>query len=181
MKYFLTFLLFSSIISCKSVKLHHDNKDKPVQSITINQDACPEGMDCSVELLKNKAISYQTEASTGKLYPVFVMDSASRVLKFTFTKAVQDKQVMDAGYKEEIIFEWPKSKSELNLQDVNMQKVHFLFGRFCFCPRNTVGYFKVKQGTLKIDLQGHLSFSFKNDRDLPQRIHEFSAAIDYVD
>jgi len=155
--------------SCKSTKNNSRTK-LDISKITLGT-GCPDRATCVAEIKPNTRIDYKTETSTGKLNPEFMPDSTQNVVKIEFS-VNQDKKVMDAQYRELVYFEVPKNVSELSLQDEALQNVHFLFGRFCFCARETVGYFKVNSGKLKFK-DGEFSIHVKNGK-APQKLRSIS-------
>jgi hypothetical protein len=54
--------------------------------------------------------------------------------------------------------------------DKELKDITFLYGRFCYCQKNSVGYVKVDNGRLKIE-NGQMRFQFKNGK-IPQIIDE---------
>lgn len=171
MRFFIAILiLVISLNSCKSTQ--STNKETlNVKTISL-KDGCPDNGDCAFEVMKNTQMRFQKEESTGKLQPKFETDSTQNVIKFTFDKN-QDQAAVDGQYREEVYFELPKGKSVLNLKDGELSQVHFLYGRFCFCSRNSTGYFKVDNGKLKVK-NGKLSFDFENGQ-VPQVLGKVSA------
>lgn len=168
MKKFLAIMLVFSLNACKTTQNTKDNKQQKLdfKEVTI-ENGCLKGGECSFTVMPNKSISLQTEETTGMLYPKFETDSTMNVVKFKFEKDT-DKKMMDAQYREEVIFEVPKTKSVLDLKDEDLANVHFTYGRFCFCARGSVGYFKVKKGKLTIE-NGKISFEFENGQ-VPQKL-----------
>lgn len=165
MRYLVCTILILSLLGCKSQK-----NEKPqhlnIDSVNIEEGCVDKkGISCEVEILKNKAISFKTEESTGKLQKEFVDDENSNVIAFNFQNN-PDKAVMDAQYREEIIFEVSKTKAELDLTDDELQNVNLIFGRFCFCDRSQVGYFKINKGHLKIK-DGKITIDF-DSANIPQ-------------
>lgn len=169
MKHLFTFLVVISIISCGSSK----KTPKNIQPQSINiVEGCPEKTDCQVEILENKKINFRHEEVTGKEFPEFVEDNSSSVVKITMDLNT-DAKMVDGQYREEIIFEWPKNKSKLNLENEALQDVEFLYGRFCFCDKEQVGYFKISDGKLKIE-KGKIDIQFENSKNIPQRVKQIS-------
>lgn len=131
-----------AFFSCQSRK----ETSVSVNPINIHvQYGCPVDGDCVATIIKNKRISYQKEKSSGGFFPKLKSDSTVNVVKVVFNKN-KDKAAVDGEYREEILFDWPKSKQVLKLTNQKLQEINFLYGRFCFCASNTVGYFKVDRG-----------------------------------
>lgn len=136
-------------------------------------NSCPEKADCKVEILKNKAIDLKKEEATGKLHPEFVEDSTKTVIKISMDINA-DGAMVDAQYREEVLFEWNHNNDKINLENEDLNKASVTFGRFCFCDKDQVGYFKISEGNLEMN-QGKLQLNFKTPSNLPQQMKELEA------
>lgn len=170
MRNLLSIILVISLFSCSSSK-------KSTQMIQPEQlsviEGCPDKADCEIEVFERQGVEFKTEESTGKFFPEFVADSTKTVIKLTMNLN-RNKAAVDGQYREEIIFEWPRSETELHLENEELQDVKFLFGRFCFCPKDQVGYFEITQGDLKIK-EENISIEFENNKNIPQILKQLQA------
>ena len=147
---------------------------KSVTTATLASD-CPKNGTCTTELIKNRTIVLKTDEFGQSYYTL--EDSANvNVIKFTYDKTVKG-DIQDAGYREEIVFEWnPRTKS---LSDVGLQKTKMLFGRFCFC-RGQTGYYKITKGRLTVANKSKkrlLTLQFKTD-EVPQITQKISISLE---
>ena len=93
------------------------------------------------------------------------------------TKMLQ-KDLQDANYREEVIFEIKNSDTNLILSGEELQTTKMLFGRFCYCKGQT-GYYLVEDGTLNlVQKDNKVSFSLDfNITKVPQIIKSIKASI----
>jgi len=139
MKYIYLFFTFVFVISCKTQQKLTQNI--PSQFKNIN---CPEGGNCTFEVLKNSSLQIKTD-EFGKLYPE-IIPGDKLVIKYHFKKE-SEKGIADSNYSEYVYFEIDKKVKQIILNDKELQKVKMVFGRICFC-RDAMGYFKVTEGSL---------------------------------
>lgn len=170
MKYLFNLFLIFSIISCSSGK---KVTQKNLQPETIHITAgCPDKMECTVEIHSNKKVDFRYEEVTGKHFPEFVEDSTKTTVKIVFDLNTNPRMT-DGQYREEIIFEWPNDQKKINLENAKLRDVEMLFGRFCFCEKSQVGYFKISEGNLKIK-NGQIELNIVNSDQIPQRVQQIS-------
>lgn len=137
----LCFSLFL-FLSCGSKK-HHDAFD---ETTTISQNlSCPENGSCMIELIKNKKINIKKD-EFGKTYYSLEDDTSKNTIRYVYT-LINDKNIQDSSYREEVVFEVNSDEMKINIADIELQKTKMLFGRFCFC-RGATGYYKVMEGKL---------------------------------
>lgn len=171
MRTFGLIFMIMSLTACKST-----DRKKPMELTHIAlENGCPEEGDCALKILRNQRIKFVKEEPTGSIRPKFKTDSAVNVIKFKMDED-KEKTAVDAQYREEVYFEWPKLESTMDLENQELEKVNFLFARFGFKDKDSVGYFKVNSGHLKIK-DGKLSFKFDNGQ-VPQKIKEITAKYD---
>ncbi len=168
MKYLYSFIFLLVLYSCSSTQ--KTTKMIKPEKISVVK-GCPDKAECEVEILQNKAIHKTTEETTGKFYPEFKEDSTKTVVKVEMTLN-PDKAAVDGQYREEIIFEWP-DKSTVNLKGKELENLNLIFGRFCFCDKEQVGYFEIEQGEINI-AENIFSLNFENSQDIPQILKEIS-------
>lgn len=156
-------LLLTLCFSCKSMKT--DSFEKSINQNIALESACKNSGECSVEVMENMSLLLQKD-NANMLFPEFVTNTSSKVIKFTYTKKMA-QEAADAQYKEEVIFEIPSQENTLFYENDNLQKVKLIHGRFCYC-KGAAGYFKITEGTLSIK-NGKLQLDFKNN-DVPQII-----------
>lgn len=160
-------LLFSCNASKKSMAESHKMNDMPDHIEVVS--GCPAHGKCTIELMESKKIDFQKEKSTGMMYPKFADEMTGKVVKFEYDRKT-DPKIMDASYREEVYFEMPSKNG--TWKDKELEKLNVVYGRFCFCDKNSVGYFKVDHGTLTKDENG-ITFSFEN-KEAPQIMKEIS-------
>jgi len=167
MKNLFVLVLILSLFSCSSSK-------KTIQIAESKEvkvlKGCPDRATCEIEVLENKSIQYQTEESTGKFFPQLKSDSTKTVVKVVMDLN-SAKAAVDGQYREEIMFEWPNFKNEKEIDNEELQNIKMVYGRFCFCPKEQVGYFKINQGNLKVNKE-EFSLEFLNTQNIPQLLKE---------
>ena len=105
------------------------------------------------------------------LYPDFVDDMTTNTVKFTYNENAE-KDVMDGHYREEVYFEVKNGTELLDLENMELKEVNFLYGRFCYC-KGSAGYFKVDKGRLMMK-DGKLTIEFANGQ-VPQKLKMITA------
>lgn len=160
-------LLFSCNASKKSA-IENNKKDKMPEQVAI-VSGCPTDGECTSELMDGKKIVFEKEESTGMMYPKFPEELTEKVVKFEYNRKT-DPRVMDASYREEVYFEMPSQNG--TWKDKELQELKMVYGRFCFCDKDSVGYFKVDNGTLTKDDNG-ITLSFENEQG-PKVIKEIT-------
>lgn len=144
MKRIKVLLLFAlPLLSC-STKVVPEQKDSPIKTTTLEL-SCPENIDCSFEILKNKSMDIKTD-ETGALYYEMV-DNPEKVVYSYQYKQKNDNNLQDAFYREEIVFEMDKNHSDFSFSNDELQTKNMLFGVFCYC-KGKAGYYKVKKGSI---------------------------------
>lgn len=166
----LSFLFF---VSCGAQKDQEDGEKNLIPPPHIN---CPEGGDCTFEVIKNASLNLKTDG-IGKLYPE-ISDGDKLVVKYHYEKD-EIKDVMDAGLSEYLYLEFDPKERQIILKDKELQKVKMVYGRVCRC--SDMGYYLVKQGNLFLfNSNGNLQIrsSFKVDK-IRQVISEIDENINY--
>ena len=113
--------------SCAAPKDQSKNQKASIPPPHIN---CPEGGDCSFEIMRNSVLNLNY-SDTGQLYPE-VVEGDKIVVKFHYKKDPV-KDVMDSGYSEYVYLEFEPDETQLILKDKELQKVKMIFGRICYC------------------------------------------------
>jgi hypothetical protein len=165
----LCLFLFAALFSCGSNKQIQTNSETQLVS-------CPENGICTFELLQNKRLEIKNDAF-GKTYYSLEDDTTKNTIRYIYNLK-NDKNIQDSSYREEVVFEFNASETELNLLDTKLQDSKMLFGRFCFC-RGATGYYKVKEGNLKLKKNNEtyqLDFDFKIN-EVPQIISKISGVV----
>ena len=160
--------------SCAGTKDQGKDQKASIPPPHIN---CPEGGDCSFEVLKNSVLNLKY-SETGQLDPEIVKGDQI-VVKFHFKKDPVDN-VMDSGYSEYVYLEFDPDEPQIILKDKELQKVKMVFGRICYC-KGAMGYFPVQQGNLfMFNRDGNLQLrtSFKINK-VPQIVQEIDENINY--
>ncbi len=161
-------MLFLLIVGCASSKEQKDPNTIPPPRVN-----CPEGGDCSFEVLQNSSFAVKTD-KTGATY-VEIEEGDKVVIRYQYEKdPVPD--AMDSGYSEYLYFEIDPGRVELSLKDSDLQQVKMTFGRICYC-KGAMGYFPVRKGNLLIyqnkgDLLVRTSFSVPKVPQITKEIDE---------
>lgn len=164
------FVLFTLLmISCKS---------NYTVSQHINQEAatCPENGTCSIELIPNKNIVFETD-NIGIMYPV-ISEGDKTILKYTY-KRNPIPNTQDGNYTEIVYAEFPENITTKELSNEALQDVKLYFGRLCYCKGET-GYFPIKNGNFKLAKNGKNSFKIDLDfkiSEVPQIISKIEETI----
>jgi len=140
MRTFFIIFLVSLLASCSA------NKDQTAENKVVLPPPhinCPEGGNCTFELLKNSRLDLKKD-DIGKLYPE-VTEGDKMVVKFHYKKD-EVKDVMDAGLSEYVYLEFDPADQQIILKDKELQKVKMVYGRICHCTDN--GYYQVQKGEL---------------------------------
>ena len=165
-------MFFVIIVGCSSSR-EQANQDK-IPPPRVN---CPEGGDCTFEVLQKSTLSLKTDP-TGAAYPE-IEPGDNVVVRYHFKKD-PEPDVMDSSHSEYLYFEISPGRVEISLKDADLQKVKMIYGRICFCKGET-GYFPVRKGNLFVyqnegDLLVRGSFSVKK---VPQTITEIEERLTY--
>lgn len=140
---------------------------------------CPEGWDCSFELLKNKSVKIQFDKFNYSY--LTVEDSKSMVFVFKYQRN-EIEGTADSSYNEYIYLNIDNFQNNINLTDASLAEVDAIFGRMCFCTAESVGYFPIRNGHLKIKKMNKnrfkIDFSFKLET-VPQVIENISEVLRY--
>ena len=169
LRIFLLLLLFSS---CAATKKNEGQQQIPPPNIN-----CPEGGDCTFEVLQNSTLVLKTDG-IGMLYPE-IEKGDKVVLRYHYKKDT-DPELMDSSYSEYVYMEIDPGRVELSLRDEQLQKVKMTFGRICYC-KGEMGYFPVRKGQLFVyqnngKLQVRSSFKVAK---VPQIIEEINEELSY--
>lgn len=145
MKVLIPIFIFFTILSCKT-------KDTSLMSNLSNKSEqlkisdCPKGITCTVEVLKNKTYTIETD-SMKKIYPKIV-DGEDIVIKYTYS-VDNPNNYADGNQSETLHFIITKDM-ETTFKDKELQKVKLLFGKNCFC-RDIFGFYTVDEGIFTIN------------------------------
>ncbi len=171
MRLILTFLVFISYNSCKTIADSSESLSK--FNSVVN---CPDDGKCSLEILEKTDLIVQSD-EFGYLYPELITGKFT-VLKFEY-KRDEIPNTADSGYSEIIYVQLNPESLELELQNKNLANVNMLFGRLCFC-RGQTGYYRVRSGNLSIkNLEKdtyQINLEFQID-EVPQIIHQIKETI----
>lgn len=142
----------------------------------IISSTCPEDGECKVEIYKCKSMLIEKD-QFGNLFYKVVENPNRNVIKYEYNRINKDTTLMDAGYREEIVFETDSKFQAVSENDPNQMNI--LFGRFLFSRENT-GYFKVKNQNLSISKDGKKTKVELNFKVLgvPQIISSFTATVE---
>lgn len=158
-----------SFCKCPKATISESNKSS-IESV------CPEEGKCTVELLRNKSLNVKAD-EFGSLYYQVSESNETSVLIYRYDKDVP-KDLQDANYREEIIFEINNKTQTVSLSGKDLQQSKMLFGRFCFC-RGQTGRYKVEEGTLNLKQEGdavQFDLNFKVSQ-VPQLIQSIKATV----
>ncbi len=123
----------------------------------IQESPCPPKGKCSTQLLRNKSFTVVVD-NYGKKHYTLMDSPETHVVKYEYTRG-NEETMPDSGYREEIIFEIGAAGQEFALKDTELRQVKLLYGRFCFCPKDQVGYFEVDKGSLSVSGKGNISIA----------------------
>ncbi|MCP4884217.1 MAG: hypothetical protein GY908_10545 [Flavobacteriales bacterium] len=171
--YFFVLSLFF-ILSCAGAKEQGGDEKAIIPPPHIN---CPEGGNCSFELVKNSVLKLNY-SDTGQMSPE-IIEGDKIVVKYQYKK-IPVKDVMDSGYSEYVYLEFDPKETQLILKDKELQKVKMIFGRICYC-KGAMGYFPVYEGNLFLfHRYGNVQLrtSFKVNK-VPQIIEQIDENINY--
>ena len=157
--------------SCGS---NQQTKKDPIEPPRVN---CPEGGDCTFEVLQKSNLTLKSD-QTGALYPE--VEPGDRVVVRYQYKKNTSPNALDSDHSEYVYFEIDPGRVELALKDADIQRVKMVYGRICFCKGET-GYYPVRKGNLFIyqndgDLLVRSSFSIPK---VPQTIKEIDERLTY--
>ena len=166
----LIIILFSS---CKSAK----NMNFTVQeNIFIQTENCPENGTCSIELIPNQALKFNTD-EFGYSYPV-ITEGEKTILKYTYKKNTA-KDTQDSNYTEIVYAELEHNTTPISLTNKELQTIKLYFGRLCYCKGQT-GYYPIKNGDFKLEKLDEntlkIEFQFKVS-EVPQIISKINETI----
>ena len=133
-------ILFATFCTPKNAVLVTNSSE----SLVTNSN-CPKDGNCTIEILKNKKLLVKTD-DIGGIYFDIINDNEYFVIKYTYNRKVE-KDLQDASYSEEIIFEVKNDAKNWRFINQNMQNTKLLFGRHCYC-KGQAGYFKINAGTI---------------------------------
>lgn len=120
-------------------------KPNSESKIVVTNTNCPPDGQCEVSVLKNQKLVIKTD-DLGGIYFETTTDTNYSVIKYTYQKTVE-KELQDASYKEEIIFEIKNYSKDFSLANQEMQQTKILFGRHCYC-KGQAGYFRINSGMM---------------------------------
>lgn len=170
MNKYLLFPLALGLAFCTSQK-----KSVEPDSI-VNLKSCPDAGICTTELLKNKAIEIKKD-DLGSIYYHIIDSPQTSVIVYQYNLNVE-KDIQDANYREEIIFEIKNSENKIVLNNSELQQTKMLFGRFCFC-RGQTGYYPINNGRLTLT-KNEATISFDLDfviTEVPQIIKSIKTSV----
>lgn len=174
MRYYHILICLFILSSCGAQK---DTNNDERQIIPPPHISCPDGGDCSFEIMKNSVLHLKYSES-GQLYPE-VVKGDNIVIKFHYQKETV-KDAMDSGYSEYVYLEIDPDEPQIILKDKELQKVKMVFGRICYC-KGSMGYFPVQEGNLFLFNTGknlQLRTTFKVNK-VPQIVNQIDENINY--
>ncbi|WP_294820754.1 hypothetical protein [uncultured Flavobacterium sp.] len=137
----------------------------------IIESQCPENGECRFEVLKDKKLVVQNDA-TGMPYYSLEDNPGKVVMRYTY-EFIAPKDLEDAQYQETIIFETDNELSDLH--NASPKNVKMLFGVQCFC-RGKAGYYRVEDGLLDYS-GGRLAIKLNDSIVEEQRLSQAIIAI----
>ncbi|QBZ97325.1 hypothetical protein [Flavobacterium sangjuense] len=142
--FFIPLAFMMSFCKCPKAAISESNK-------SVIESVCPEEGKCTVELLKNKSLDVKAD-EFGSLYYQISESNETSVLIYRYDKNVP-KDLQDANYREEIIFEINNKTQTLILSGKDLQQSKMIYGRFGFGKGQT-GNYKVQEGNLNLKREG---------------------------
>ncbi len=161
MKKALSFICIILLMSCKSKETVLQKN----QIFNLSSD-CPKEGKCSLEV--KDGFTYDLEKGD-KLNekPKLKEGSQKKVFLFNYSKN-ENSKIADDFYNEEIWFVLPSELEIKSYINDDLSEFKLIYGRFCFCSRESVGYFPITNGTMEIT---------KNKIDLKFEVESFSQKI----
>lgn len=170
--YYLPIILFFASCKCKKDTITENSETKSNQVSNLEnmiKSTNPEDGKCTTEIFRNKSLDIKT-SELGAIYYDKIDNLETSVILYKYERNVP-KDVQDASYREEIVFEINNSDKELNLKNEDLQKTKMLFGRWCYC-KGTTGNYVINDGKLHLtqkNEQVKFDLEFKNNK-VPQII-----------
>lgn len=166
-RHLLTIICIVLLASCKS---QYVNLEKD-QAFDLSSD-CPKEGKCSLQVKDD--FTYNFEENEFKEKPKLKEKSTEKVLVFNYSKN-ENSKIADDFYKEEIWFILPKELEIKSYIDDELSEFKLIYGRFCFCSKESVGYFPITNGTMEIT-KNKIDLKFEVDSD-PHKIHHLTMDI----
>ncbi len=136
------FFIIVSLSSCKCKKSATENgNNKNIKAIAD----CPTNAKCFQEILKDSTLVIENDG-TGKPFYKIVAKKGTTVYNYSMSENI-DKQYVDGGYSEQIIFELPSDFKNESLSGKKILQAKALFGVFCYC-KGKAGYYSIQEGTI---------------------------------
>ena len=177
MKQTLLLPLFILFIHCGNTKNNNENKTtENLKNVVLKNSSCPEDGICTIEIIKNKSLLLKNDEIDALYYQMTDNDDTS-IIKFEYQKNTE-KELQDANYREELIFEIKNTDTYLKLENDNLKTIKMLFGKHCFC-RGQAGYYNVKEGKFNLTKENGgytISLNFITN-EVPQVIKKINAFV----
>lgn len=139
-------LLTVAVMSSCSTKKGFEQTNWLGKNVTIFSEM-PENAKVSAERKVNTSLLINSE---NEFSVKTNRDEQKMVIAFEYLKNEDAAQGGLDYYKEEILFEIPSSSFKKTYTNNELQDVKLLFSKHCYCEGES-GYFKVTNGTLKIN------------------------------
>ena len=130
------------LVGCKSINKPTNTSNSSVQFF----NNCPENGDCSLEILDNKSAKIEHDKFNNSY--ITLEESKSSLLMFKYERD-EIQGTADSGYYEVIYLNIDKIDPNMVLKDESLAEVDAIFGRMCFCTKESTGYFPIRKGVLK--------------------------------
>lgn len=144
MKTLLLFPLTLLAFSCSTTKTE---SSKTTEMATYNiENQCPENVDCSFEILQNQSLAVNTDEFNQSYYKL--EENPNKVVFKYQYKLKTDKEIMDAGYLEEVLFEMDKNYGDFSFAGKELQNTKLILNVMCFCRSGKVGAHKISEGKI---------------------------------
>lgn len=112
------------------------------------KSTCPENGTCTATRDIGKGLSL---GQPDELYPQIVDNEKTVLIQYEYNrKKAENATYADDFHKEELFLEIPAEAFKKEYKNEALQQVKLVFGRHCYC-KGSAGYFKITEGTLKID------------------------------
>lgn len=98
-----------------------------------------------------------------QLYPQTIYNPETVLVQYNYDRNKAKENYADDFYKEELFLEIPAKAFKKEYKDGELEQVKLVYGKHCYC-KGEAGYYKITQGTLKIDhsdKQTKVKLSFK--------------------
>nr|WP_297309471.1 hypothetical protein [uncultured Flavobacterium sp.] len=114
----------------------------------VMKSECPENGTCTATRDLGKGLKEITSDNT--IYPQIVENNETILIQYEYNRKKSEGNYADDFHKEELFLAIPAKAFKKEYKNEQLQEVKLIYGRHCYC-KGSAGYFKISEGTLKID------------------------------